>query len=190
MKKATIIICLIMGIQISFAQIIKGPSEGKAKIYFSRTSGGGFMINFKFFDGDQYIGKIKGGQYFVYECDPGVHSFWALSENMSMVYAQLEANKMYFIDAKAKMGALKANVKLVPLDKNHKKYDKNRNLVFNSIWSGEETILSEKEIKEGQIELKEKIIKGVRYVKTMNSHNLERPLITSDMFIEVYPEKN
>lgn len=190
MKRLSILLVICsLSIQL-FAQQIQEPSKGKALVYFTRTSEAGFLINFKFFDGDQYIGKINGEQYFVYECDPGIHSFWALSENMSMVYADLEADRMYFIDAIAKMGAFKANVELEVLDKSHKKYKKKRSKIVDAILYKQEIILSKDQLEEGQRELKDKIAKGMRYVKAMNTHDMERAIITPDMYIELYPKKN
>lgn len=164
------------------------PSDGKALIYFTRTSSWGYAVNFRLFDGEKYIGKFKGSQYIVYECDPGIHSFWALAENMSMVYADLEAGRSYYLDAVPVMGAFKANVSLVVLDKNHKKFEKLQSLIISRIQVDEKLIFTPEELEEEQAELSEKIAKGMRYVKAMNTHNMERPIITPDMFVEIPKE--
>lgn len=98
-----------------FSQILKTPSEGKSLVYFVRSNGTGALINFKFFDGEKYLGKFNGMKYFIYECDPGEHVFWASSENRSFVEANLESGKVYFIEVRPMPGALKAAVKLVPV---------------------------------------------------------------------------
>lgn len=186
MKKTLLLLSiLILFAELSLAQNVTLPSEGKSKIYFTRISNNGFLINFKIFDGEKYIGKFNGEQYMVYECDPGIHSFWALSENMSMVYAELEANKVYFIDCHPKMGAMKANVELRPLDKKDKKYQKTLTAAGKHIAKAEQKIMTSEEIKAEEKELTEEIKRGLRYVNALNNHNKKRPIITPDMYVDV-----
>ncbi|MGC4103715.1 hypothetical protein [Ferruginibacter sp.] len=47
-----------------------------------------------------------------YECTPGRHLFWGRSENRDFIEADLEAGKIYFIEAVPQMGALKASLNL------------------------------------------------------------------------------
>jgi len=56
---------------------IAPPAEGKAVVYFARTSSLGILINFSYFDKDKFIGKFHGHGYIRYECEPGEHLFWA-----------------------------------------------------------------------------------------------------------------
>ena len=97
------------------SQGIKPASVGKSVVYFVRTSGVGFAINFTYFDSAKVIGKFNGEGYFRYECEPGVHLLWARSENRDFVNADLEAGKIYFIEAQPKMGAFKAAVRILPV---------------------------------------------------------------------------
>ncbi|WP_029906056.1 hypothetical protein [Prevotella sp. 10(H)] len=106
-------------------EIIK-PAEGKSMVYFIRTSSVGALINFSIYDGEELVGKLKPGKFVAYECEPGYHVFIGKSENTDYVEANLEAGKVYVIDAQAKMGALKARIKLSPLDKNSKKHEKEK----------------------------------------------------------------
>ncbi len=87
----------------------------KAVIYFTRTSSLGFAINFTYFDSTQVIGVFNGPKYMRYECEPGRHLFWARSENRDFIDAEVEAGKIYFIEAIVKMGAVKAGVELLPI---------------------------------------------------------------------------
>lgn len=103
------------------------PAKGKSMVYFTRTSSVGMLINFSFYDGEELIGKLKPGKFIAYECTPGNHVFIGKSENTDYVEANLEEGKIYVIDSEAQMGAFKARVKLVPLDKtNEKKYKKGK----------------------------------------------------------------
>ena len=117
MKKLVVILMLFFGaLSLSSAQGIKPPAEGKAVVYFTRVSSMGFAINFSYFDKDKFIGKFNGPKYLRYECEPGEHLFWATSENRDFVVAELEAGKIYFIEAVPKMGAIKAGVQLIPVN--------------------------------------------------------------------------
>lgn len=126
-----------------WSQKIKKPPEGKAVVYFVRTSAAGFLINFKYFDGDKYLGKYADGYFMPYVCEPGKHLFWAKSENFDFVEADLEAGKIYVIDAVGKMGAFKAAVELTPYDdnvnnyKNEKKYRNKREDILSAILESE-----------------------------------------------------
>jgi len=95
---------------------IAPPAEGKAVVYFARTASMGILINFSYFDKDKFIGKFHGHGYIRYECEPGEHVFWAKSENSDFITADLEAGKIYFVEALPKMGGLKARVRLMPVN--------------------------------------------------------------------------
>lgn len=110
-----------------YSQGLPPPSEGKSAVYFVRYNPTGALINFKFFDGENYLGKFNGTKYFVYECDPGKHVFWAASENRSFLEADLESGKVYIIEARPTTGAIKAGVKLIPVAPDNAKGMKNIN---------------------------------------------------------------
>lgn len=183
MKKTALLFLAFIFISISsFSQTFKTPSKGKALVYFTRVGTMGFAINFKYFDGEKYIGKFNGDQFLVYECDPGKHAFWANSENFSFVDAELEAGRVYIIDAKAKMGAIKANVELIPLDKKHKKYNKRKSKILAELRYAIEVSFEEEELLEKQEKLQEVIAKGTRYFDILKKHDMEIPTITPDMY--------
>lgn len=100
----------------SQSQDIAPAPTDKAVVYFVRANSTGAMINFTYFDSTKVIGKFNGPRYMRYECEPGEHLFWARSENRSFVRANLEAGKIYVIDVIPLMGAIKAAVKLVPVN--------------------------------------------------------------------------
>ncbi len=126
MKKQILLIVSFLVITISLiGQSIEPPPADKAVIYFARTSSLGFAINFSYFDSTTLIGVFNGPKYIRYECEPGSHLFWARSENRDFIEAEVEAGKIYFIEAIVKMGAVKAAVELQPVDPNDgKKMDK------------------------------------------------------------------
>lgn len=106
--------------QVQAQDFIKAP-EDKAVVYFVRTSGVGFAINFKYFDGEQFLGIFSGKGYLVYKCDPGEHILWSVSENTDYVIALLEGGQTYLVEANVQMGGIKAQVELNPVSPNDEK---------------------------------------------------------------------
>ncbi|OAV43412.1 hypothetical protein [Lewinella sp. 4G2] len=93
------------------------PAEGKAVVYIVRAPGNAMLVNFRYYDGDQLLGRFNAGKYLRYECEPGEHVFWARSENRSYVEADLEAGGIYVLESAVLPGGLKARVALVPVVK-------------------------------------------------------------------------
>lgn len=100
----------------SLSQDIAPAPSDKAVVYFARAYSTGSMINFTYFDSTKVIGKFNGPKYMRYECEPGEHLFWARSENRDFLRANLEAGKIYIIEVIPMMGAIKAAVRLVPVN--------------------------------------------------------------------------
>lgn len=109
---ALFFICFVMR---SEGQSVEPAPSDKAVIYFVRASSLAFAIDFTYYDSTRVIGKFNGPDYMRYTCNPGRHLFWASSENQSFVEAEVEAGKVYFIEAVVQMGTLKAAVDLDPV---------------------------------------------------------------------------
>ncbi|HCO68870.1 MAG TPA: hypothetical protein DIT04_14090 [Dysgonomonas sp.] len=196
MKKLLIIgllvnICTTLSAQDTLSveeniNMLQYPSEGRCMVYITRRSSAAMLISFKIFDGDIFLGKLKANKYFAYECDPGEHVFIARSENTDYVDATLEANKIYVIDAQVKMGIVKAKVKMVPLDKKHKKYEKEKKKFFEFIEKkkGELLVTDDEEETEDEPEdeTPNKLVKKF-YDKKEKGDKLT--MMTSDMYIDV-----
>lgn len=103
--------------QKATTQELRKPSEGKSLVYIAKT-GAGFLINFRIYDGDKFLGALNGFKYMVYECEPGKHLFWAASENRDYIEAELEPNGVYFLNAEGQMGVFVAGVNFKPLNPN------------------------------------------------------------------------
>jgi hypothetical protein len=116
MKKTILIIMLLHYVfSTAFGQGIQPPAAGNSVVYFVRESALGLVINFSFFDNDKFIGKFDGGDYLRYECSPGEHLFWAKAENRDFITADLEPDKIYFVDVIPQMGMVKASVQIHPV---------------------------------------------------------------------------
>jgi hypothetical protein len=125
MKHIFLVVVTIIPISRLSAQDIAPAPTDKAVVYFLRPSSTGFAINFSYFDSTRLIGRFNGPKYIRYECAPGRHLFWARSENRDFVEAEVEAGKIYFLEAIVRMGAFKAAVALEPVDlKDSKKMTK------------------------------------------------------------------
>jgi hypothetical protein len=119
MKKQILLIIPFFLIALSvIGQNIEPAPSDKAVVYFTRTSSLGFAINFSYFDSTKLIAIFNGPKYIRYECEPGRHLFWARSENRDFIEADVEAGKIYFIEAIVNVGAIKASVDLQPIDPN------------------------------------------------------------------------
>lgn len=122
------------------------PSPGKSMVYFVRSLGSGALINFKYFDGEKYLGKLNGKGYLVYESEPGDHVFWVTSENRDFVEATLLPDKIYVIEVRPMPGVIKAALKLFPLANDDPKH---RKRIFKLIskmtpyWLGKEDVTAE-----------------------------------------------
>ena len=120
MRIIPFVIAILLAANIK-AQDYQTPSPGKSMVYFVRTSGTGALINFKYFDGDKFLGKFNGMNCMTYECDPGEHTFWVAAENRRFVEADLQADKVYVVEVRPTMGAMKVAVKLFPVEKENEK---------------------------------------------------------------------
>ena len=114
----------------SFSQTLKKPSEGKAMVYIMRSNDLGGGLNFRVYDKDVFLGALPSRAYFTYECNPGEHLFWAASENRDYVEANLEADKTYVIDLRAKLGMFIAAVGVEPYSPDNKRHVRRVNKVL------------------------------------------------------------
>lgn len=67
----------------------------------------------------------------------------AKGENTFYVDTNLEEGKTYVIDLKVKMGIASARVSLVPIDKTHKKYEKEKKKILEFVSQKKGELLSE-----------------------------------------------
>ncbi|WP_222983113.1 hypothetical protein [Flagellimonas meishanensis] len=178
MKYVPLLLLLFITINVD-AQHEVHPSKDKAVVYFVRSKSMGTLINFTYFDGDKVIGKFNGRNYFRYECEPGKHLFWARSENKSFVEAELEANKIYMLEAIPRMGGVKAAVKLVPVDIGKHKMKNIKKLFENK----EPLIFEMDEIVNTQSEMSEVIARAMEKYDKDKDAGKSIPKLDSQMYI-------
>ena len=116
MKKIALVLVLNLMFAFSYAQELKGPSDGKSMVYFTRSSPFVLLYNFSYFDG----------------------------ANKSYVQADLEVGKTYIIHSEVIVRVLTTDVKLVPFSndpssyRNKKQYNAKKQSVINSIVEGKQ----------------------------------------------------
>ncbi|NER10780.1 hypothetical protein SAMN06265375_102239 [Muriicola jejuensis] len=175
MKKISLLFAFFIQTTLLFSQ----ASPEKSIVYFTRANSLGALINFTYFDGDKAIGKFNGMGYFIYECEPGEHLFWARSENKSFVQAELEPGKTYLIDVQPRMGGLKASVKLVPVDISEHKMKPIQRLVTKR----EPIEFSEEELAKIQQDMAEVIGRGMENYDKMLEKEKDIEQLTPEMTI-------
>lgn len=162
------------------SQTIESPSEGKSLVYFVRTNGAGAIVNFKYFDGEKYLGKFSGVNYMIYECEPGKHLFWSASENRDYIEADLEAGKTYFIEVVPRMGAMKAAVRIFPVAKTDAKRLKRINKILAK--KGPK-VLDPKEVESEAPEWKNFAKNGLERYEKLKAKNSPISQLTREMFM-------
>lgn len=93
------------------------PSAGKALVVFFRPSkfvGG--AVGFKVRENDVELGKLRNGNYFAIEVDPGQHSYVVHSEAKDVTTIEAEAGETYFLSGSISMGVLAGRPNLSPSD--------------------------------------------------------------------------
>ena len=165
--KITITGILLLITSITFSQIksdkITPPSKGKSVIYFIRTSGLGALMNFRYFDGDKYLGRFNGVNYLRYECSPGEKKFWIKAENVDVLKANLKANKIYLVETNASMGVFAATAKFKLVDYNKKSQVKRINRLFKK---KDGKTFSNKELKKQFDKMQKAFKKGLKKVNS------------------------
>lgn len=185
MKKIVLLIVILFS-TVSYSQELRKPSEGKALVYFTRVSSVGFLINFKYFDNDKYLGKFNHGKYLAYECEPGKHLFWSKSENVDFLEAELEAGKVYIIDSEPQMGAIKAGVKLVAFDnnqenyKNIKKFERKKADILDAIVKAKEFKISEEDLAEAKNDQESLVKRSIEKYEKRKAKGDAYPTLTAD----------
>lgn len=112
---------------------LEPPPEGKAVVYFGRLTGFvGRARPFHFFEGEHYLIRLKGKNYLRYVCDPGEHLFWTAAENRSFVKVDLEAGKIYALNADMQFGTFSARAELQPITSQSKAWKEFRGMILGS----------------------------------------------------------
>jgi hypothetical protein len=95
---------------------LKMPAAGKSEVVFYRTrKSTGKWYAFRLHDDDRLIGRLVNGSCFAYECEPGRHILSSSMENFSLIDADLQPDRIYYVKVEAKMGINYARVGMTPV---------------------------------------------------------------------------
>ena len=154
------------------------PSEGKSVIYFVRSTGLGALMNIRYFDNGNYIGKFNGKNFIRYECEPGKRIFWIKAENVDFVEAELEANKIYIVETNATMGAFSAAARFLLVDF---KDEKQMKRILKVLKEKEGVTFTTEELKEDQLKMKDAISFGMKTVVDKRKRKKKIKYLKPDM---------
>lgn len=93
------------------------PPAGKGQIVFFREKkfvGGG--VSYKVREGENELGKLSNGTYFVSVVEPGAHEYTVHSEAKDILNLEVEAGETYYVTGGITMGVFAGRPNLSPSD--------------------------------------------------------------------------
>lgn len=181
-KKIIILIVLTLSLlcshSLSAQEKIIPPSEGKSVLYVFRTKNLGALMNFRFFEKGNYLGKFNGRNYIRIECEPGKSIFWVKAENVDFIETEFEANKVYFVEANAVMGGFSAGVKFKLVDFSDEKQMKR---IHELLEDKEVKTFDKAELEKDRQDMPRTIQSGMRVVQKKRAKGKKIKHITPDM---------
>ncbi len=126
---STIIVAIVMLFAAPFSEAKKAakpndisiptPAENKAQIVFFRPKKfAGSAVGFKVREGEVELGKLRNGNYFVVEVEPGKHVYTVHSEAKDLLNVEVEAGETFFAKGTISMGAFVGRPNLAPSNEN------------------------------------------------------------------------
>ena len=96
-----------------------GPAPAdKAQIVFFRESKfAGGALGFKVREGEQELGKLRSGNYFILQVTPGKHTYTVHSEAKDDLNMEVDAGETYYVKFSLSMGFFAGHPHLAPSDK-------------------------------------------------------------------------
>ena len=81
------------------------PKAGKGLVFFYREKKlEGWGVSYNIRDGENKIGGLPNGSYFVYDATPGPHRFAASTESTAVRTIQVQPGKTYYVRGEVEMG--------------------------------------------------------------------------------------
>jgi hypothetical protein len=97
--------------------LVSAPPEGKGQIVFFREKKfAGAAVNYKVREGEEELGKLSSGSYFVHVAEPGAHEYTVHSEAKDILNLEVEAGETYYVIGGITMGFLAGRPNLSPSD--------------------------------------------------------------------------
>ena len=97
--------------------LVAAAPADKAQIVFFRPSKfTGGAIGFKVREGQQELGKLRSGNYFIHLAEPGTHEYTVHSEAKDVLTIEVEEGETYFVQGTITMGVFAGRPNLSPSD--------------------------------------------------------------------------
>lgn len=101
----------------AFSEIVGRPPEGKGQIVFFRPSRfTGAALSFSVREGDEGIGRLGNGRYFVHVAEPGIHEYNISGEVTDTLRLEIEEGETYYVQQTINMGIMMGRPVLTPSD--------------------------------------------------------------------------
>lgn len=96
---------------------IAAPSGDMGNVVFFRESKFvGAMVGFKVREGEQELGKLSNGSYFVAQVPAGAHAYTVHSEAKDVLNLEVERGQTYYVQGSISMGVMVGRPNLAPSD--------------------------------------------------------------------------
>jgi hypothetical protein len=96
---------------------IAAPSGDMGNVVFFRESKfAGSMVSFKVREGEQELGKLSSGAYFVAQVPAGAHAYTVHSEAKDILNLEVERGQTYYVQGSISMGFMVGRPNLAPSD--------------------------------------------------------------------------
>ena len=93
------------------------PPEGKGQVVFFREKKfQGAAIIYKVREGDEELGQLNSGTYFIHVAEPGTHEYAVRSEAKDVLHLEVEPGETYYVSGSVTMGFLAGRPNLSPSD--------------------------------------------------------------------------
>lgn len=96
--------------------IAPAPADKAQIVFFRPSKFAGSAFGFKVREGENELGKLRSGKYFVSLVEPGEHQYVVHSEAKDVLNLEVEAGETYYVQATMNMGILSGRPNLAPSD--------------------------------------------------------------------------
>lgn len=105
------------GYVAAYSEIVGRPPEGSGQIVFFRPSRfTGAALSFSVREGDEGIGRLGNGRYFVHVTEPGIHEYNISGEVTDTLRLEIEDGETYYVQQTINMGIMMGRPVLTPSD--------------------------------------------------------------------------
>ncbi|MEG1681292.1 MAG: DUF2846 domain-containing protein [Stenotrophomonas sp.] len=96
--------------------IAPAPADKAQIVFFRPSKFTGGAIGFKVREGEQELGKLRSGNYFIHLAEPGTHEYTVHSEAKDVLTMEVEEGETYFVQGTITMGVFAGRPNLSPSD--------------------------------------------------------------------------